>query len=94
MTLIVQRSDITHGTVLEGNIVRLEVNVSERRLKRRAGRPGSDEGPIVVGCNKENGRLCIVCQASTNISSIPDMYERFGSRSQSRICRKLSLFSM
>ena len=51
---------MSHRSVLKIDVIRFEVDVTEQRLKRGAGRASPDQGRIEGRRDQEDGRLCVV----------------------------------
>jgi hypothetical protein len=69
----------THCAVLDREVVRLEVDVSEDGLERRAGRAGADERGGEVGRDGEHGRLRVVkARLFADVLIVPDVDKRRG----------------
>ncbi len=68
---------MTDRSVLEVDVVRLEVDVAEERLEGRARRPGADEGGIEGGRDEEHGGLGVV-HACLDELVVPDVHEIAG----------------
>jgi hypothetical protein len=63
--------------ILDREVVRLEVNITEERLEWSALRPGADERAVTGGSNDERRGICIVQIGSlTNVLAVPDVHER------------------
>ena len=64
---------MSHRSVLEIDVVRFEVDVTEQRLKRSARRASSDQGCVEGRRDQEDSRLCVV-HAIHDELVIPDVH--------------------
>ena len=64
---------MSHRSVLEVDVVRFEVDVTEQRLKRGASRTSPDQGRVEGWRDQEDSRLCVV-HAIHDELVIPDVH--------------------